>query len=48
MISAVLPILRPDAGGFFGFGELDALKFDGMEGRFACTLKMCNPDWRPR
>jgi hypothetical protein len=33
-----LPILRTDAGGFFGFGEFDALKFDGMEGRFAGML----------
>ena len=33
-----LPILRTDAGGFFGFGEFDALKFDGIEGRFAGML----------
>ena len=33
-----LPILRTDVGGFFGFGEFDALKFDGIEGRFAGML----------
>ena len=33
-----LPILRTDAGGFFGFGEFDASKFDGIEGRFAGML----------
>jgi hypothetical protein len=34
-----LPILRTDAGGFFGFGEFDASKFEGgIEGRFAGML----------
>ena len=33
-----LPILRTDAGGFFGFGEFNATKFDGIEGRFAGML----------
>lgn len=33
-----LPILRTDVGGFFGFGEFDALKLDGIEGRFAGML----------
>ena len=33
-----LPILRTDGGGFFGFGEFDATKFDGIEGRFAGML----------
>ena len=33
-----LPILRTDAGGFFGFGECPALAFDGIEGRFAGML----------
>ncbi len=33
-----LPIIRTDAGGFFGFGEFDASKFDGIEGRFAGML----------
>ena len=33
-----LPILRTDLGGFFGFGEFDVLKFDGIEGRFAGML----------
>ena len=34
----LLPILRTDAGGFFGFGEFDAMKLDGIEGRFAGML----------
>jgi len=34
----LLPILRTDAGGFFGFGEFDASKFDGFQGRFAGML----------
>ena len=38
-----LPILRTDAGGFFGFGEFDALKFDGIEGRFAGMLPPAKP-----
>ena len=38
-----LPILRTDAGGFFGFGEFDALKFDGIEGRFAGMLPPQQP-----
>lgn len=29
----MLPIIRTDAGGFFGFGEFDSL-FSGFEGRF--------------
>ena len=33
-----LPIVRTDAGGFFGFGEFDAMKLDGIEGRFAGML----------
>ena len=33
-----LPIIRTDAGGFFGFGEFDASKFDGFQGRFAEML----------
>ena len=34
-----LPIIRTDAGGFFGFGEFDASKFEGgIEGRFAGML----------
>ena len=38
-----LPILRTDAGGFFGFGEFDAAKFDGIEGRFAGMLPPQEP-----
>lgn len=33
-----LPIVRTDAGGFFGFGDCGPLNFDGMEGRFAGML----------
>jgi hypothetical protein len=31
----LLPIIRTDAGGFFGFGEHDGPKFDNYKGRFA-------------
>jgi hypothetical protein len=31
----LLPIIRTDAGGFFGFGEHDVLQLDNFEGRFA-------------
>ena len=43
-----LPILRTDAGGFFGFGECDAMKLDGVEGRFAGMLppKETTPEMR--
>ena len=38
-----LPIVRTDAGDFFGFGEFDASKFDGFEGRFAGMLPPKEP-----
>ena len=38
-----LPIVRTDAGAFFGFGEFDALKFDGIEGCFAGMLPRQEP-----
>jgi hypothetical protein len=38
-----LPIIRTDAGGFFGFGEFEASKFDGIEGRFAGMLPTEKP-----
>jgi hypothetical protein len=38
-----LPIIRTDAGGFFGFGEFDASKFNGVEGRFAGMLPPKKP-----
>jgi hypothetical protein len=43
-----LPIVRTDAGGFFGFGEFDAMKLDGIEGRFAGMLppKATTPEMR--
>jgi len=43
-----LPILRTDAGGFFGFGEFDASKFDGIEGRFAGMLPPKKPTLETR
>jgi hypothetical protein len=30
----MLPIIRTDAGGFFGFGEFDSSSFSGFDGRF--------------
>lgn len=34
----MLPIIRTDAGGFFGFGEFDSGSFTGFQGRFAGLL----------
>ena len=34
----LLPIIRTDAGGFFGFGEHDGPQLDNFEGRFAQML----------
>ena len=39
----LLPIIRTDAGGFFGFGEQDGPRFDRFRGRFAQML----PPQRP-
>ena len=39
----LLPIIRTDAGGFFGFGEHDGPKFDNYEGRFAQLLPPKRP-----
>lgn len=33
----LLPIIRTDAGGFFGFGEFDSRSFEGFHGRFAVS-----------
>ncbi|MCX6902090.1 MAG: hypothetical protein NTW03_01155 [Verrucomicrobia bacterium] len=33
-----LPIIRTDAGGFFGFGESDVPQFDNFQGRFTEIL----------
>ena len=38
-----LPILRTDAGGFFGFGESNLPLLDGIEGRFAGMLPPVEP-----
>jgi hypothetical protein len=34
----LLPIIRTDAGGFFGFGEFDSGSFTGFQGRFTGLL----------
>jgi hypothetical protein len=39
----LLPIIRTDAGRFFGFGEHDGPKFDNYEGRFAQLLPPKRP-----
>lgn len=39
----LLPIIRTDAGGFFGFGEHDGPKFDSYEGRFAQMIPPKKP-----
>jgi hypothetical protein len=39
----LLPIIRTDAGGFFGFGEHDGPKLDDFEGRFAQLLPPKRP-----
>ena len=38
-----LPILRTDAGGFFGFGEFDFPQTEGFEGRFTGMLPPIEP-----
>ena len=39
----LLPIIRTDAGGFFGFGEHDGPKFDNYQGRFAQIIPPKKP-----
>jgi hypothetical protein len=39
----LLPIVRTDAGGFFGFGEHDGPKLDTFTGRFAQLLPPKRP-----
>jgi hypothetical protein len=39
----LLPIIRTDAGGFFGFGEHDGPQLDKLEGRFAQLLPPRRP-----
>ena len=39
----LLPIIRTDAGGFFGLGEHDGPKFNNFEGRFAHLLPPKRP-----
>ena len=44
----LLPIIRTDAGGFFGFGEHDGPKLDNFEGRFAQLLPPKRPTAKDR
>jgi hypothetical protein len=44
----LLPIIRTDAGGFFGFGEHDGPKVEHFEGRFAQLLPSKRPTARDR
>jgi hypothetical protein len=39
-----LPIVRTGAGGFFGFGESDSIRFDGFQGGFSEMLPPQKPD----
>jgi hypothetical protein len=39
----LLPIIRTEAGGFFGFGEHDGPKFDSFKGRFAQIIPPKRP-----
>lgn len=39
----LLPIIRTDTGGFFGFSEHDRPKLDNFEGRFAQLLPPKQP-----
>jgi hypothetical protein len=39
----LLPVIRTDAGGFFGFGEHDGPKFDNYKGRFAQIIPPKKP-----
>ena len=39
----ILPIIRTDVGGFFGFGEYGGLAADSFEGRFAGILPPKRP-----
>ena len=39
----LLPIIRTDAGGFFGFGGHDGPKFDNYQGRFAQIIPPKKP-----
>ena len=43
-----LPIIRTDAGGFFGFGEFDGPSFDHLRGRFTGLLPPKVPDIEQR
>ena len=44
----LLPIIRTDAGGFFGFGEHDSPKMDNFKGRFAQLLAPKQPTGEAR
>ena len=40
----LLPIIRTDAGGFFGFGEHEGPHLDKFEGRFAHLIPPTRPN----
>ena len=44
----LLPIIRTDAGGFFGLGEHDGPKIDNFTGRFAQLLPPKQPTGEAR
>ncbi len=44
----LLPILRTDAGGFFGFGQFDGPELDKFQGRFSQILAPKQPDAQGR
>ena len=44
----LLPIIRTDAGGFFGFGEHDGPKLENFKGRFAQLLPPKQPTGEAR
>ena len=43
-----LPIIRTDAGGFFGFGDFDVPEMDEIQGRFAQLLPPRQPSVEAR
>jgi hypothetical protein len=44
----MLPIIRTDAGGFFGFGEFDLASYTDFQGRFAGLLPPKVPNAKQR
>ena len=44
----ILPIIRTDAGGFFGFGDFEVPEMDEIQGRFAQLLPPKQPPGEAR